>query len=98
MAGSSETKYVNDARTVVGYGDTKDLALNDLLEKLRAHENGIGGVRSDEGEYRRPILLPPAGMKFRIYWRTSTGKLRWQCSWGPGVLEFECARVLEEEN
>jgi hypothetical protein len=29
MARSFETKYVNDARTLVGYGDAKDLALTD---------------------------------------------------------------------
>jgi hypothetical protein len=98
MANSSETKYVNDARTVVGYGDTKDSALNDLLEKLKAHESEIRCACSSEGEVSRPFLLPPAGVKFRIYWRKSTGKIRWKCLWGPGVLEFECASALESEN
>ena len=53
MASSSERKYVNDARTVVGYGDTKDLALNDLLEKLKAHESEIRCACSNEGEVCR---------------------------------------------
>jgi hypothetical protein len=98
MAGSSERKYVNDARTVVGYGDTKDLAFNDLLEKLKAHESEIRCARLNEGEVRRPFLFPPAGVNFRIFWRKSTGTIRWKCLWGPGVLEFECACALESED
>lgn len=98
MARSSERQYVNDARAVVGYGDTKDLAYNDLLEKLKAHEGEIRCARSNEGEVLRPFLFPPAGVNFRIYWRKSTGKIRWQCLWGPGVLEFECACAPECEN
>ena len=98
MASSSERQYVNDARAVVGYGDTKDLAFNDLLEKLKTHESEITCARSNEGEVCRPFLLPPAGVNFRIYWQKSTGKIRWKCLWGPGVLEFECARALESEN
>ena len=34
MASSSEVTYINHDRMVVGYGDTKDLAFNDLLERL----------------------------------------------------------------
>ena len=98
MARSSETKYVNDARALVGYGDTKDLALNDLLEKLKAHGSEIRCAGSNEGEVCRPFLLPPAGVKFHIYWRESTGKVRWKCLWGPGVLEFECAAALESDS
>jgi len=41
MASSSEVKYINHEGTVVGYGDTKDLAFNDLLEKLRVHESKL---------------------------------------------------------
>jgi hypothetical protein len=98
MARSSERQYVNDARTVVGYGDTKDLAFNDLLEKLKAHESEIRCACSNEGEVCRPFLFPPAGVNFRIYWRKSTGKIRWKCLWGPGALEFECACAVESEN
>jgi hypothetical protein len=98
MARSSERQYVNDARTLVGYGDTKDLAFNDLLEKLKAHESEIRCVCSNEGEVCRPFLFLPAGVNFRIYWRGSTGEIRWKCLWGPGVLEFECACALEAEN
>jgi hypothetical protein len=100
MASSSETKYVNDVRTLVGYGDTQDLALNDLLEKLRAHESEIRctGACSNEGEVCRPFLVPPAAVKFLVYWRKETGKIRWKCLWGPGLLEFECACTAESEN
>ena len=41
MASSSEVKFINHERSVVGYGDTKDLAFNDLLEKLRVHESKV---------------------------------------------------------
>ena len=98
MASSSEIKYVDDARAVVGYGDTKDLAFNDLLDKLKVHESEIRCTCSNEGEACRAFLFPPAGVKFRIYWRESTGKIRWKCVWGPGVLEFECAPTLGSEN
>jgi hypothetical protein len=67
MARASETKYVNDARTLVGYGDTKDLALNDLLEKLKAHGSEIRCACSNEGEVCRPLLLsPPASSSASI--------------------------------
>ena len=98
MASPSERKYVNDSRAVVGYGDTQDLALNDLLDKLRTHERDIACDCPHKGEGCRPFLLPPAPLSFRIYWRTSDGKIRWKCSWGPGALEFECDRVRETEN
>jgi hypothetical protein len=100
MATSPEIKYVNDARTVIGYGDTKDLAFNNLLEKLKIHESEIGciGTCPNEGEVCRPFLVPPAGIKFRVYWRKSTGKIRWKCLWGPGALEFECACADKSED
>lgn len=34
MAKCSGIKYVDDTRALVGYGDTKDFALNELLNKL----------------------------------------------------------------
>ena len=93
MASSSEVTFINHERTVVGYGDTKDLAFNDLLEKLRVHESKLKctDASSREGELCRPFLIPPDLVKFRVYWRKSTGKIRWKCLWGPGLLEFECA-------
>jgi hypothetical protein len=78
MAPSSETKYVDDARTVVGYGDTKDLALNDLLEKLKAHESEIRCDCSKGSEYS--------------YWRKSgsaCGALAHWNSSAPVLLESE---------
>lgn len=33
---------------------------------------------------------------FRIYWRASTGKVRWKCLWSLGALEFEYARAVPE--
>lgn|GEM_PF-6953588 len=89
MAGSSDTQYINCERTVVGYGDTQDLALNDLLEQLQPPESELGSASS---------MLPPAALKFRIFWPKSTGKIRWKCLWGPGVLEFERARTLESDD
>ena len=98
MARPSETQYINYERAVVGYGDTQDLALNDLLEQLQPHEGEIG-CASSEGEASRPLLLlPPAALTFRIFWRKSTGKIRWKCLWGPGVLEFERARTFESDD
>jgi hypothetical protein len=93
MASSSEVKYINHEGTVVGYGDTKDLAFNDLLEKLRVHESKLkcSDACASEGEVCRPFLNPPDLVNFRVYWRKSSGKIRWKCLWGPGLLEFECA-------
>ena len=34
MSKCSGTKFINDTRMLVGYGNTKDLAFNDLLEKF----------------------------------------------------------------
>jgi hypothetical protein len=92
MASSSEVTYINHEKTVAGYGDTKDLAFNDLLEKLRVHESKLkcSDACASEGEVCRPFLNPPDLVNFRVYWRKSTGKIRWKCLWGPGLLEFEC--------
>jgi hypothetical protein len=93
MTKCSGTKFIDDTRTLAGYGDTKDLAVNDLLEKLKAHERDVEctGVCSNASEICRPFLNPPDAVKYRVYWRKSTGKIRWKCIWGPGLLEFECA-------
>jgi hypothetical protein len=92
MARSSGTTMINDTRSLFGYGDTRELAHNDLLDKLKAHEEDIkcGGTCSNAKEVCRPFLNPPDSVKFRVYWRRSTGKIRWKCMWGPGLLEFEC--------
>ena len=78
MASSSEVKYINHEGTVVGYGDTKDLAFNDLLEKLRVHESKLkcSDACASEDEVCRPFLNPPDLVHFRVYWRKSTGKIR----------------------
>jgi hypothetical protein len=93
MAKCCGTQYINETRTLTGYGDTRELAFNDLLEKVRAHEDDIKctGACSSGVEVCRPFLNPPDAVKFRVYWRKSTGKIRWKCIWGPGLLEFECA-------
>ena len=100
MAECSGTKFINDTRTLAGYGDTKDLAFNDLLEKLKAHENEVkcASVCASVIEVCRPFLNPPDAVNFRVYWRKSTGKIRWKCMWGPGLLEFECAYGLKSED
>jgi hypothetical protein len=93
MSRSSEVTYINHEKTVAGYGDTKDLAFNDLLEKLRVHESKLQctGACASEDEVCRPFLNPPDLVTFRVYWRKSTGQIRWKCLWGPGLLEFQCA-------
>jgi hypothetical protein len=93
MADCGGTKLVNDTRTLAGYGDTRDLAFNDLLEKLKVHESAVqcAGACSNGVEICRPFLNPPDAVKFRVYWRRSSGQIRWKCVWGPGLLEFECA-------
>ena len=100
MAECSGTKLINDTRTIAGYGDTKDLAFNDLLEKLKVHENDVKctGACSSEVEVCRPFLNPPDNVKFRVYWQKSSGKIRWKCVWGPGLLEFECACSVKSED
>ena len=100
MAKCSGIKYIDDIRTLVGYGDTKDLALNELLNKLKAHEHDIKctGACSNQDEVCRPFLNPPDVVKFRMYWRKRTGRIRWKCMWGPGVLEFECGCCVETED
>jgi hypothetical protein len=92
------TKYIEDKGTFTGYGDTKDLAFNDLLEKLKIHEQDIECSGTCSSNLCRPFLNPPAAVKFRVYWRRSTGKIRWKCEWGPGLLEFECACGVESED
>ena len=100
MAKCSGTKFINDIRTLTGYGDTKDLAFNNLLEQLKARESDVicEGECSSALELCRPFLNPPDAVKFRVYWRKSTGKIRWKCVWGPGVLEFECACAAKPED
>jgi hypothetical protein len=98
MARSSDRQHVNDARTVVGYGDTKDLAFNDLLEKLKAHESEIRCARSGEGEACRPFLSPPTGVIFPHLLAKEHRQDSLALLWGPGVLEFECACAPETEN
>lgn len=100
MEKCSGTIFVDDTRTFIGYGDTRDLAFNDLLEKLKAHERGVkcNGTCSSGDELCRPFLNPPDAVKFRAYWRKSTGKIRWKCMWGPGLLEFECACSPKSED
>lgn len=100
MPKCSGTQYINDTRTLAGYGDTKDLALNDLLENIKAHVNDVicTGTCSNAAEVCRPFLNPPDTVKFRAYWRKSTGRIRWQCVWGPGLLEFECACGAKAED
>ena len=100
MTKCSGSKLINDTRTLVGYGDTRDLALNQLLEKLKAHENDVKctGACLAAGEICRPFLNPPDILRFRMYWRKSTGKIRWKCMWGPGVLEFECGCCIDSED
>ena len=90
MTKSSETKHVDIQKVLIGFGDTRDLAFNELLQKLRLSELEIGCSGAC-----RPLLNPPDNVKFRVYWQNSSGKIRWRCSWGPGVLEFECARIEE---
>lgn len=41
MTKCSGTKFIDGTRTLAGYGDTKDLAVDDLLEKLKAHERDV---------------------------------------------------------
>ena len=68
---TSEVTFINHERTVVGYGDTKDLAFNDLLEKLSVHESQLkctDACCSREGEPFRPFLIPPDLVKFHVYW------------------------------
>jgi hypothetical protein len=93
MAECSGTNYINDTRTLTGYGDTKDLAFNDLLEQVKVHESDVKctGTCPSGGEVCRPFLNPPDTIKFRVFWQKSSGKIRWKCTWGPGLLEFECA-------
>jgi hypothetical protein len=100
MANDSKVTFIDHERPEAGYGDTKDLAFNDLLEKLRTHERKVEctGVCSSEGEVYRPFLVPPDAVKFRVYWRKSNGKIRWKCWWGPGLLEFECACNMKSED
>jgi hypothetical protein len=86
MKKSLETKYVDIQKSVTGFGETRDIAFNELLRKLRLSELKIGCA----GGYR-PLLNPPDNIKFRVYSQNSSDKVRWKCSWGPGVLEFECA-------
>jgi hypothetical protein len=99
MSECTGVKYVNDTRTLAGYGDSRDSALNDLLEKLKAHSDvKCTGSCPNELEICRPFLNPPDVIKFRVYWRKSTGKIRWKCVWGPGLLEFECACGMKTED
>jgi hypothetical protein len=100
MAKCSGIKYIDDTRTLAGYGDTKDLALNELLNKLKAHENDVKctGPCPNGDEACRPFLNPPDAVKFRMYWRKSTREIRWKCMWGPGILEFECGCCVESED
>ncbi len=85
-----ETKYMNVQQPVVGFGDTRDFAFNNLLEKLKLCELEIGCE-----DACRPLLNPPDNIKFRVCWQNSDGKIGWKCFWGPGILEFECAPVRE---
>jgi len=57
MAKCSGIKYVDDTRALVGYGDTKDFALNELLNKLKTHENAVKctGSCSNGDEVCRPF-------------------------------------------
>jgi hypothetical protein len=100
MGKCSGIKYIDDTRTLVGYGDTKDSALNEMLDKLKVHEDDVkcAGACSSGDEVCRPFLNPPDVVKFRMYWRKSTGKIRWKCMWGPGVLEFECGCCVRSED
>ena len=61
MASFSEVTFINHEKAVVGYGDTKDLAFNDLLEKLRVHESKLKctDARASEDEVCQPFLNPP---------------------------------------
>ena len=90
MASSSEVKYINHEGIVVGYGDTKDLAFNDLLEKLRVHESRVNctDACASEGEVCRPFLNPPDLVNFRVYWRKSTGKIRLEVLVGTRATGF----------
>jgi hypothetical protein len=89
----SGTKYINVQRVLVGFGETRDFAFNALLEKLEAFEFEIECV-----EACRSWLNPPDNVKFRVYRQNNSGKIRWKCFWGPGVLEFECAPIGEFED
>lgn len=93
MQDCSGIQYINDKRSLTGYGDTKDSALNDLLEKFKNYQNQVkcSGTCPRAGEICRPFLNPPDAVKFRVYWPNGSGKIRWKCVWGPGVVEFECA-------
>jgi hypothetical protein len=42
MTTSYETKFIDVQEALLGFGDTRDLAFNDLLEKLRLFELDIG--------------------------------------------------------
>jgi hypothetical protein len=93
--------FVNDGRALTGYGDTRDQAFNDLLEKLKTHEKVIEceGACLSGNEICRPFLNPPDyAVKFRVYWRKSNGQIRWKCEWGPGMLEFECTCSPKSED
>jgi hypothetical protein len=98
MAECSGAEFINCTRTIAGYGDTRDLALNALLEKLKGHENDVKCSGKCSNGVCRAFLNPPDTVKYRVYWRKSTGRIRWKCTWGPGLLEFECGCGVESED
>ena len=93
MSACYEIKFIDVHEVLVGVGDTKDLAFNELLEKLRLSELDIGCE-----DACRPLLNPPDNVKFRVYCQNGGSKIRWKCFWGPGLLEFECVPIGEFED
>jgi hypothetical protein len=93
MKACYKTKFIDVQKNLVGVGDTKDLAFNELLEKCKLFELDTGC-----GDACRPLLNPPDNVKFRVYCQKDGGKIRWKCFWGPGLLEFECAPIGELED
>jgi hypothetical protein len=93
MTKPPEIKYIEVPEALVGYGATRDLALNELLQKLRLTQLDLGC-----GNEGRPQLNPPDNIKFRAYWQNGDNIIRWKCFWGPGVLEIECAPTEDFED
>jgi len=67
MARSSERQYVNDERTLVGNGNTQDLALNEKLQSARKQDQ----MRLLEREHRKDSLGALVGVL--AFWNSSAG-------------------------